>query len=171
MASRFFTITFWRAMAIAPRERLAVTIIGSISGVRPTATERAKKKASPQLPLLTPVITNTAGAITDMQRIRSRLTWLMPRSKLVLFSTPVTAVAMEPRAALGHYDAKTDKYELWVGGGGAVRQRGELASVLGVDPKLVRVQTYDVGGNFGSKNRVYVEYGLVLWASRRVGRP
>ena len=83
----------------------------------------------------------------------------------------VTAVAMEPRAALGHFDAKTGKYELWVGGGGAVRQRGELASVLGVDPKLVRVQTYDVGGNFGSKNRVYVEYGLVLWASRRVGCP
>ena len=38
-------------------------------------------------------------------------------------------------------------------------------------PKDVRVQTYDVGGNFGSKNRVYVEYGLVLWASRKVGRP
>jgi len=83
----------------------------------------------------------------------------------------VTAVAMEPRAALGHYDAKTGRYELWVGGGGAVRQRGEIAAVLGVEPKNVRVQTYDVGGNFGSKNRVYVEYGLVLWASRHVGRP
>ena len=43
--------------------------------------------------------------------------------------------------------------------------------MLGLDPKDVRVQTYDVGGNFGSKNRVYVEYGLVLWASRKVGRP
>ncbi len=31
--------------------------------------------------------------------------------------------------------------------------------------------TCDVGGNFGSKNRVYVEYGLVLWASRKLGRP
>ncbi|MGI9260239.1 MAG: xanthine dehydrogenase family protein molybdopterin-binding subunit, partial [Gammaproteobacteria bacterium] len=29
----------------------------------------------------------------------------------------------------------------------------------------------DVGGNFGTKNRVYVEYPLVLWAARRLGRP
>src|SRR5260221_562411 len=34
-----------------------------------------------------------------------------------------------------------------------------------------RVITADVGGNFGSRNRAYVEYGLVLWAARRLGRP
>jgi len=90
---------------------------------------------------------------------------------LDLYIPRVTAAAMEPRAALGWRDAKSDRWELYVGGGGAVRQKGELASVLGVDPKTVRVQTYDVGGNFGSKNRVYVEYGLVLWASAKVGRP
>ena len=28
----------------------------------------------------------------------------------------------------------------------------------------------DVGGNFGARNRVYVEFGLVLWAARRLGR-
>ena len=83
----------------------------------------------------------------------------------------VTAVALEPRAALGHYDAKTGRYDLYVGGGGAVRQKGEIASVLGIEPKDIRVQTYDVGGNFGSKNRVYVEYGLVVWASKKIGRP
>jgi carbon-monoxide dehydrogenase large subunit len=31
--------------------------------------------------------------------------------------------------------------------------------------------TCDVGGNFGSKNRPYVEYGLVLWAAQMLGRP
>ncbi len=30
---------------------------------------------------------------------------------------------------------------------------------------------YDVGGNFGTRNRPYVEFGLVLWAARRLGRP
>ncbi|MGH7087337.1 MAG: xanthine dehydrogenase family protein molybdopterin-binding subunit, partial [Stellaceae bacterium] len=35
----------------------------------------------------------------------------------------------------------------------------------------LRVLSQDVGGNFGSKNRPYVEYGLVLWAARRLGRP
>src|SRR5262249_47883415 len=30
---------------------------------------------------------------------------------------------------------------------------------------------YDVGGNFGARNRIYVEFGLVLWAARKLGRP
>ena len=82
-----------------------------------------------------------------------------------------TAVAIEPRAALGHYDAATGRYTLHAGGGGAVRYKKDLASLLGIDPGKLRVITCDVGGNFGSKNRVYVEYGLVLWASRKLGRP
>jgi hypothetical protein len=52
--------------------------------VRPTATDRAKKKASPQLPLPIPLIRNTAGAISAMKRSSSRLTSRMPRSKLLL---------------------------------------------------------------------------------------
>jgi aerobic carbon-monoxide dehydrogenase large subunit len=43
-----------------------------------------------------------------------------------------------------------------------VRQKTELAAVLGVAPDRVRVLSYDVGGNFGVRNRVYVEFGLVL---------
>lgn len=82
----------------------------------------------------------------------------------------VTGVTMEPRAAFAIHDTKSGKSELVVGGGGAVRQRDELSSVLGIDPASLRVQTYDVGGNFGTKNRVYVEYGLVLWAARKLGR-
>jgi aerobic carbon-monoxide dehydrogenase large subunit len=82
-----------------------------------------------------------------------------------------TAVALEPRAALGVCDAATGRYTLYAGTGGAVRQKRDLAAVLGIQPDALRVITADVGGNFGSKNRVYVEYGLVLWASRKLGRP
>ena len=82
-----------------------------------------------------------------------------------------TAVAIEPRAALGTYDAGTGRYTLYAGGGGAVRFKNDLASLLGIEPRRLRVLTCDVGGNFGSKNRVYVEYGLALWASRKLGRP
>jgi aerobic carbon-monoxide dehydrogenase large subunit len=52
-----------------------------------------------------------------------------------------------------------------------VRQKTELAAVLGVPPDRVRVVSLDVGGNFGTRNRLYVESGLVLWASRQLGRP
>ncbi|HXC91258.1 MAG TPA: xanthine dehydrogenase family protein molybdopterin-binding subunit [Stellaceae bacterium] len=83
----------------------------------------------------------------------------------------VTGVPMEPRAALGHWDAATGRYTLWAGSGGAVRQKAELATVLGVAPEVVRVLSFDVGGNFGTRNRLYVESALAVWASRRLGRP
>jgi aerobic carbon-monoxide dehydrogenase large subunit len=83
----------------------------------------------------------------------------------------VTGVPLEPRAALGHYDAATGRYTLYAGSGGAVRQKRELAEVLGEAQENLRVLSFDVGGNFGTRNRVYVEAGLVLWASRKLGRP
>ncbi|MES2756744.1 MAG: xanthine dehydrogenase family protein molybdopterin-binding subunit [Pseudomonadota bacterium] len=83
----------------------------------------------------------------------------------------VTGVPLEPRAALGSYDGATGRYTLYAGSGGAVRQKRELAQVLGEDPDKLRVLSFDVGGNFGTRNRAYVEYGLVLWASKKLGRP
>src|SRR5215510_5730735 len=83
----------------------------------------------------------------------------------------VTGVPLEPRSALGEYDAQSGRYTLHAGSGGAVRQKRELASVLGIAPESLRVLSYDVGGNFGTRNRVFVEYGLVLWAARKLGRP
>ena len=83
----------------------------------------------------------------------------------------VTGVPIEPRAALGQYDPASGRYTLYAGSGGPVRQKVELATVFGVDPGRVRVVSYDVGGNFGVRNRVFVEFGLVLWAARKLGRP
>jgi len=78
---------------------------------------------------------------------------------------------MEPRTATAQYDKEDGRYTIYAGSGGAIRQKRELAEVLGVDPDKIRVLSYDVGGNFGTRNRVYVEFGLVLWAARKLGRP
>jgi aerobic carbon-monoxide dehydrogenase large subunit len=83
----------------------------------------------------------------------------------------VTGVPLEPRAALGHYDAATGRYTLYAGSGGAVRQKNELIQVLGIPPENLRVLSPDVGGNFGTRNRTFVEFGLVLWAAKKIGRP
>src|SRR5262245_15810526 len=83
----------------------------------------------------------------------------------------VTGVPIEPRAALGAYDAGSGRYTLHAGSGGAVRQKRELASILGVSADNLRVLSYDVGGNFGTRNRVFVEFALVLWAARKLRRP
>jgi carbon-monoxide dehydrogenase large subunit len=83
----------------------------------------------------------------------------------------VTGVPLEPRAALGHYDSTTGRYTLYAGSGGAVRQKNELVAVLGIAPENLRVLSPDVGGNFGTRNRTFVEFGLVLWAAKKIGRP
>ena len=84
----------------------------------------------------------------------------------------VTGSPMEPRAAIGDYDAATGCYTLQAGsGGGVVKERSQLADLLGVAPENVRVHCGDMGGNFGTRNTFYPEYGVLPWAARRLGRP
>ena len=78
---------------------------------------------------------------------------------------------MEPRAALGSYDAAEDRYTLISGSQGVHRQRTALAECLGVAPERVRVICPDVGGAFGLRTNIYPEQVVVVWAARRVGRP
>ena len=93
---------------------------------------------------------------------------------VVAFSTQVQRIAgvtMEPRAAVGAYDAERGEYTLHAGAGGAVRPRHDMAVVLGVPDAQVRMVMHDVGGNFGTRGASNPEFALVLWAARRVGRP
>ena len=83
----------------------------------------------------------------------------------------VTGVPMEPRAAVGIYDAASGRYTLYAGSGGIVRQKKEISSILGVPFDDVRVVAKEIGGNFGTKNSFFPEFALVVWASKRVGRP
>ena len=82
-----------------------------------------------------------------------------------------TGVPMEPRTAVGAYDSGTRRYTLHAGGGGVVRYKIDLAAVLGVETEAVRVTANDVGGSYGTRNALYPEFAIVLWAARRVGRP
>jgi len=62
-------MTFFRDIMSAPFERHTVMIIGSISGVRPTATERENSNATAQLWSRKPTMRNTAETMTTMNRI------------------------------------------------------------------------------------------------------
>ncbi|MGZ9013891.1 MAG: xanthine dehydrogenase family protein molybdopterin-binding subunit [Burkholderiales bacterium] len=83
----------------------------------------------------------------------------------------VTGVPMEPRAAVGEYDASTGHYTLHAGTSGAWRTKMDLAIMLGVAEDAVRVITRDVGGHFGTRGMLYGEFALVVWGARRVSRP
>jgi carbon-monoxide dehydrogenase large subunit len=91
--------------------------------------------------------------------------------KLETWVHRVTGVPMEARTAVGNYDKQSDRYFIHAGSGGVGRQKGELAAMLGVKPEQVRVVAHDIGGNFGTKNSIFPEFPLVLWASKRTGRP
>jgi aerobic carbon-monoxide dehydrogenase large subunit len=83
----------------------------------------------------------------------------------------VTGGPLDARAAVGTYDPASGRYTLHAGSGGVVRQKHELARILGVALEAVRVVSGDVGGNFGTRNAFYPEFALVVWAARRTGRP
>ena len=83
----------------------------------------------------------------------------------------VTGAPMEPRAAIGDYDAATGKYTLYAGCSSVYRFKLELASVLKQPHDRLRVISKDVGGSFGTRNPFYPECGLVTWAAGKLGRP
>lgn len=90
---------------------------------------------------------------------------------LEMHSNRVQAAPIEPRAALGSYDAKTDSYVLYNSTQNIHANRDQIAKILGVEPKKIRHVAYDVGGGFGAKNGIYPEHVLVLFASEKLGRP
>ncbi len=79
---------------------------------------------------------------------------------------------MEPRAAIGYYDAVEGRYVLHEGSQAPHAIRTSLAQdVLRVPETRVRVVSPDLGGGFGLRATVFPETALVLWAARRLGRP
>lgn len=92
--------------------------------------------------------------------------------KLRLYNNRVTATAIEPRAALGMYDAASDSYTLYTASQDPHGLRSSLASaIFNIPETKIRVISPDVGGGFGMKANLYPDDVLVLWASRRCGRP
>ena len=80
--------------------------------------------------------------------------------------------AIEPRAAIAHYEEATDKYTLYTTSQNPhVVRLLMTAFVLGLPEHKVRVVSPDVGGGFGSKIPHYIEEALLTWCSEKVKRP
>jgi carbon-monoxide dehydrogenase large subunit len=92
--------------------------------------------------------------------------------KLKLHNNRVTANAIEPRAALGNYDAADQSFTLYSTSQDPHGVKTTLATaIFNVAETKVRVISPDVGGGFGMKGNIYPDDVLVLWASKRCGRP
>ena len=80
--------------------------------------------------------------------------------------------AMEPRAAIGCYDAASGDYTLYMNTQNPHLERLVLAAFVQLAPESkLRVVSPDVGGGFGSKIFVYAEETAVTWAAAKVRRP
>ena len=83
----------------------------------------------------------------------------------------VTAATMEPRGAVGDYNAADGRYTIYTPIQRPHPTRADLAKVLKVPESKVRIVTGDTGGSFGMKSPIFNETPLVLLASKLTGRP
>jgi aerobic carbon-monoxide dehydrogenase large subunit len=94
-------------------------------------------------------------------------------TKIEIINNRVVANSMEPRNAIGDWDAAAERPVLYTGTQGSHIVRDTLAeAVLKIPKEKLRVVTPpNVGGGFGMKAFVYPEQALVVWAARRLKRP
>jgi carbon-monoxide dehydrogenase large subunit len=83
----------------------------------------------------------------------------------------VVVAPVETRAGIARWDAATDSFDLELTGQGLHGIRRQLAEfVFKLPLDRIRLHAPDVGGGFGTKNFLYPEWILLLWAARKLGR-
>ena len=108
----------------------------------------------------------------DPAACRAALAGARHRFCLRLRNNRLVPHAMEPRAAIGLYDAAGAVWTLHCATQAPHHARALLAdAVFGVPRERIGIKVGDIGGAFGSKITPYPEDGLVLYAARRFGRP
>ena len=86
--------------------------------------------------------------------------------------TRVHAQFMEPRGVNAEYDERSERYTLYADVQYPHRVRQVLAEkIFGIPEQNIHVIAQDVGGGFGAKGWQYVEQRLMIWATRKIGRP
>lgn len=135
-----------------------------------TTATAARAAGAPQLSAEIPANTCLDWQTGDIAGADAALARAAHVVSLALGNHRVVTNPMEPRGAVGSFDAATGRYTLHVSSQNIHINRTFVARSLGVDAKSVRFVARDVGGGFGAKNFAYVEHALILWAARRTGR-
>ncbi|CAN5745878.1 xanthine dehydrogenase family protein molybdopterin-binding subunit [soil metagenome] len=92
--------------------------------------------------------------------------------KLSLRNNRLIPNAIEPRASIADFNPGTGEYTLYTTSQNPHVHRLIIAAfVMGIPEHKLRVVSPDVGGGFGSKIFQYPEEIIVLYASKKLGRP
>jgi hypothetical protein len=90
--------------------------------------------------------------------------------RLSLYNNRVVGSPMEPRAAIGSYDAARDQFTFYTVTQGVNLIRAQLSVVLGVGEEKIDIVAKDVGGGFGVRSNIQPEYPVLLLAAKMLGR-
>jgi aerobic carbon-monoxide dehydrogenase large subunit len=143
-------------------------------GVLPAVADpaSAQKPGAPQIHELAPNNTIYQWHLGDAKATEAAFHSAKHVTALDIVNNRLVPNAMEPRAAIGEYDAGTGAFTLWNTTQNPHVARLVIAAFVGMAPEhKLRVIAPDVGGGFGSKIFIYPEEVVALWASKRVGRP
>ncbi|RLD14738.1 MAG: xanthine dehydrogenase family protein molybdopterin-binding subunit [Caldiserica bacterium] len=69
---------------------------------------------------------------------------------------------LETESGVAYYDEDTDLLTVWCGGQYAFRDQAQIARVLALDPRKVRVIANPLGGGFGGKDEITTQIHLAL---------
>jgi CO/xanthine dehydrogenase Mo-binding subunit len=107
----------------------------------------------------------------DAEKVAATFAQAAHITRLQTSNQRMIVAAMEPRAAIGEFDAATCKWTLHSSSQGVMGMKATLMDILGAGADKVRVLTGNVGGSFGMKAGVYPEYVCILHGARMLGRP
>lgn len=93
------------------------------------------------------------------------------RVSMTAINQRIAGVFVEPRAILAHHEPAREEMTVWASTQVPHTLRTAIATALDYPEYAIRVIAPDVGGGFGSKGGVYMEYLAVATASVMLGRP
>jgi len=91
--------------------------------------------------------------------------------RVTLDSTRLAGNPMEPRSCVAAWDAANNRYDVYCSSQGLSMMTPTLHTIFGLPAGSIRVHARDVGGGFGIRSQPYMEYGALMVAARRLGRP
>jgi aerobic carbon-monoxide dehydrogenase large subunit len=136
-----------------------------------TKASEAMKPGAPQLFDDVPDNVALDYHFGDAEKVKDAFAKAAHVTRIELLNNRLVVNAMEPRAAIASYDAKSERFTFHVGCQGVFGLRAGLAEILNVPPAKLRVLTGNVGGSFGMKAQPYPEYIPMLHGARLLGRP
>ncbi len=133
---------------------------------------KAQREGAPQIHDIAPGNTIYQWHLGDPAAVDAAFKAARHVTTLDIVNNRLVPNAMEPRAAIGDYDAGSESFTLWNTSQNPHVARLVISAFIGMAPEhKLRVIAPDVGGGFGSKIFIYPEEVVCLWASKKVGRP